>query len=308
MKKTLPAFVTLALLACAPAAFAGPGLSGAQVLQQRNGARPAGMGNAFAAVSGELCSLDVNPAGLHNLEKVEILLMHVSGLEGLATELLTAAMPLSGLGVLGVQALYRGQPTIDNGVPGEAGVQVKDMVYGLTFAVPFSPEFSLGLNAKVLSLTLGPVDTSAVAFDLGAQYLLLPDLALGGVIRNAGTPVVFRSAEDPLPLTAQIGACYTLLNQLPHELLTSVDASYLAPEENLTLHLGTEYWFRRVLALRLGYSHSQDRSTQGLSFGVGFRFKAGNRVDLALDYALQPKFWEDEDFETENLISFSVKF
>lgn len=307
MKKIISAGTTLAFLTCASAAFAGPGLSGAQVLQQRNGARPAGMGNAFSAMSGELCSLDVNPAGLHNLEKVEILLMHVSGLEGLSTELLTAAMPLSGLGVMAVQALYRGQPPIDNNVPGEAGVQAKDMVYGLTFALPFSAEFSAGLNAKVLALTLGPVDTSAVAFDLGAQYKLLPDLILGGVVRNLGTPVVFRSAEDPLPLTAQIGAAYALFNQIPHELRVSLDADYLAPDANLTMRLGTEYWFRRVLALRLGYSHSQDRSTQGLSFGVGFRFKAG-KVDLALDYALQPQFWEDEDFETENLISFSVKF
>jgi hypothetical protein len=307
MKKTVLAVTTLALLACAPATFAGPGLSGAQVLQQRNGARPAGMGNAFAAMSGELCSLDVNPAGIHNLEKVEILLMHVSGLEGLSSELLTAAMPLSGLGVMAVQAQYRGQPAIDNDVPGESAVEVKDMVYGLSFALPFSPELSAGLNAKIVALTLGPVETSALAFDLGAQYLLLPTLALGGVVRNVGQPVVFRSAEDPLPLTAQVGASYALVNQIPHELRVNLDGSYLAPDANFTLHLGTEYWFRRALALRLGYSHSQDWNTRGLSLGVGFRFKAG-KVDLALDYALQPQFWEEEDFETENLISLSVKF
>ncbi|MEW6516331.1 MAG: PorV/PorQ family protein [candidate division FCPU426 bacterium] len=307
MKKTALILTATVLLGSASIAAAGPGLSGAQVLQQRSSARPAGMGNAFAASSGELCSIEVNPAGLYDLEKIEILFMHVGGLEGLSTEMLTAAMPLSGLGVMGIQALYRGQPSIDNNVPGEPSVPVKDMVYGLTFARAFSSALSVGLNAKIAALTLGPVDTSALAFDLGAQYALQEGLTLGGVIRNLGTPVVFRSEEDPLPLTAQFGVCYALINQLPHELRTAADVSYLAPDENWTLHLGSEYWFRRVLALRLGYSHSQDRSVQGMSFGVGFRFKAG-KADLSLDYALQPQFWEDEDFETENLISLSVKF
>ncbi|MBN1595880.1 PorV/PorQ family protein [candidate division FCPU426 bacterium] len=286
----------------------GTGTSGAQILQQQNGARPAGLGGAYAACSRDVYAVNVNPAGVHNLDKIGIMLMHAAGFEGLSTEYLVGMVPLPGLGVLGGQFLYRGQPAIDNAVAGEATVNCKEMVYGLTFARPLPGGFSLGLSAKLLSIELGPVDATALSLDMGAQYQWQENLSLGLALRNLGTPVMFRSEEDPLPFTAVVGAAFTPYDSGPHRLLTVMDVDYLAPEENVSLRLGGEYWFRRMLALRLGYVHSAQKTVRGLSLGVGFRFKAGDHVDLALDYTLLPQFWEDEDFETENLFTLSVSF
>jgi len=308
MKKILLFFLMWGLAAgIADNVCSSPGTSGAQVLQQQNGARPAGMGGAFAACSNDIYALNVNPAGAHNLKKIVIMLMHVSGFEGLSTEYLTGIIPLPGLGVLGAQFLYRSQPIIDNNVAGEATVNVKDMIYGVSFARSLVAGFSLGLNVKLTSLELGPVDTSVLSIDLGTQYQVDEDLSLGLVIRNLGTPVQFKTEEDPLPLTVVAGTCYTFYNQGPHQVVTVLDIDYLVPEQNLSVHVGGEYWFRRMLALRLGYVYSVQRSVKGLSTGIGFKFKAG-KVDLVLDYTLMPQFWEDGDFETENLFTLSVEF
>ncbi len=307
MKRFFCLFSMLLLLPGADAVLAGTGVSGAQVLQQQSGARPAGMGNAFAAVSGGVYALGINPAGAHDLDKVEIMFMHAGGFEGISTEKLAALMPFPGVGVIGLQFLYRGQPNIDNNVPGEGVIEVKDMIYGLSFAGPIVAGFSLGVNAKVVSLTLGPVDTAAFSLDLGTQYEPLENLTVGLAARNLGPAVEFNTTEDPLPLTAVAGVSYLLTGSGRHELNTALDVSYLVPEENVSLRVGGEYWFRRMLALRLGYVYSGQGSVKGVSFGVGFRFKAGT-VDMVLDYAMLPQFWEEEDFEAENLISLSVKF
>ncbi|MCK5241263.1 PorV/PorQ family protein [bacterium] len=307
-KNILLVLICLSMLGMTLEVLAGSGLSAAQVLLQQNGARPAGRGGAFAAASQDIYAIHVNPAGAHDIEKMEIMLMHVAGFEGLSTEYLVGAVPLPDLGTVGLQFLYRSQPAIDNNVPGESAVNVKDMIYGLTFARSLMAGFSIGVNVKLLVLQLGPVDASAFSLDLGTQYKLNDQFTFGLTMRNLGTPIMFRSEEDPLPATLVVGANYVVYNKAQHKLVTALDMDYLIPEENTTLHVGVEYWFQRLLALRAGYVYSARKSVRGPAVGVGFRFQAGDKVDLVLDYTLLPQFWEDEDFEIENLFTFSVKF
>lgn len=307
MKYLKNSFIALLTLAVTNPVWAGTGVSGAQILQQQSGARPAAMANAFAAVSGGVYALGINPAGAHALDQVEIMFMHDGGFEGVSTEQLAALLPLSGVGVIGAQILYRGQPNIDNDVPGEGVIEVKDMIYGLSFAGPIAGGVSVGVNAKVVSLTLGAVDTAVFSLDLGSQYELVENLTVGLAARNLGPDVEFNTTADPLPFTVIGGVSYLLAGEGKHEFISALDVSYLVPEENTSLHLGGEYWFRKMLALRLGYIYSGQASVKGVSFGVGFRFKAG-KVNMILDYAMLPQFWEEDDFETENLISLSVKF
>jgi Uncharacterised protein family (UPF0164) len=308
MKKQGFLFSALISLSIASQCMAGSGMSGAQVLLQQSGARPAGMGGAFAASTQNIYAIHVNPAGAYDIEKMEVMFMHVAGFEGLSTEYLVGAVPLPDLGTVGLQFLYRSQPTIDNNVPGEATVNVKDILYGLTFARSLAGGFSLGVNVKLLAMQLGPAEASSISLDLGTQYKLNEKVTFGLAMRNLGTPIVFRSEEDPLPATLIVGTNYQLYKEGKHQLNAALDLDYLIPEENTTIHVGGEYWFRRMLAMRMGYSYSTQKSVRGLSVGVGFRFKAGRKVDLVLDYTLLPQLWEEEDFEIENLFTLSVKF
>ncbi len=308
MKKIVfTAMAGIMILSGAARSWAGAGVSGAQILQQLTGAGPAGMGGAYTACSGNIYAMGSNPAGLSGLKAVEIMFMHVGGFEGLSTEMLAGAVPMPGLGTLGVQALYSGQPVIDNDVPGEPEIKVNDIVFGASFARPIISNLSLGINAKVVSMTLGSTDASVLSLDIGTQYQVSKGVQLGLAARHLGTPVKFITEEDPLPLTMVLGAGFIPVDKASHRLISAVDIEYLVPEENMVVRLGGEYWFQRMLALRMGYAYSARRTVGGISLGVGFKFKAG-QVNLVLDYTFLPEFWEEADFASQNLVSLGVTF
>lgn len=308
MKKiSFAALAAIIILSGAARSWAGAGVSGAQILQQLTGAGPAGMGGAYTACSGSIYAMGSNPAGLSGLKAVEIMFMHVGGFEGVSTEMLAGAAPIPGLGTLGVQALYSGQPAIDNDVPGEAALEVMDLVFGVSFARTIISNLTLGINAQVASMTLGPTDASVLSLDIGTQFQLNKGVQLGLTARHLGTPVKFVTEEDPLPLTMVLGAGFIPLDKVPHRLISALDVEYLVPEENMVVRLGGEYWFQRMLALRMGYAYSVHRTVGGMSLGMGFKFKAG-KVNLVLDYTFLPEFWEAADFASRNLISLGVIF
>ncbi|HPG31034.1 MAG TPA: hypothetical protein PLQ81_09645, partial [bacterium] len=56
------------------------GTTGAAFLKLGYGARPAGMGEAFSAVSGDINSLYYNPAGLYDVSNKTISFMHLNWL------------------------------------------------------------------------------------------------------------------------------------------------------------------------------------------------------------------------------------
>ncbi len=295
------------LLWPAAAGAGGAGTSGAQALQLVKGARPAALAGAYAALAEDINAFGVNPAGLGQLEDLEAMFLHLNGIEGQATEWLAVAMPVEDLGTLGAQFMYRGQPPIDNYVDGEPTVEVKDMLFGISFARPVVPGLLAGFNAQLAVLTLGPKDASALSLDLGLQYALDEKARLGLAVRHLGTPVKFDQVEDPLPLTVVAGSSLVVADTGTHKLTGLLDLETVVPEENYLARLGAEYWFKGQLALRLGYAYSYQAFVGGLTAGVGFRFQVGN-VNLGLDYALQPQTWEDNDFELENVLSLSARF
>lgn len=295
------------LLAAVPQAWAGAGASGAQILLQELGARPAGLAGAYTAWGADIDCLSWNPAGLAGLGKTDVAFMHGGGIEGMATEWLAGAAPVPGLGTLAAQILYQGMPPIDNQAPDQAPVEVKNLVFGIAYAATVFPGLRAGANAKLAVLTLGASRASVLAFDLGAQYALDRSTRLGAAVRQLGSGVKFQSASDPLPLTLAAGATRLLLAEGPHRFQAALDADYLVPEQNISLRAGGEYWFKRRLALRLGYLYSLQTSVNGFTAGFGVRFKF-NRFDLNLDYALRPQAWGEGEIALENAVSLGMKF
>ncbi len=294
------------LLSGAGLARAGAGISGASILVQNTDARPAALAGAYAAVGGDLYSLDVNPAGLASLEGTQLMFMHLSGIEGLAIETLSGAAAVPGLGTIGAKFLYQGQPAIDNQV-NEPAVDVKDWLIGLSFARAVAAGVAAGINLQMVNSTLGPANVSALVLDLGAQYDLDPVWHFGLAARHLGQGMKYEQAEDPLPQTFTMGAAWTPEAWGQHALILVADVDYLAPDQNVTARLGAEYWFKRLLAFRLGYAHSVATQVDGVTAGVGFSFKIG-QVQMLLDYALRPQVWEESDFEIQNLLTLGAKF
>ncbi len=116
------------------------------------------------------------------------------------------------------------------------------------------------------------------------------------VLQNLGLPAKYTgegieggSGGDPLPLTVKLGVSYSIEGGV----LTS-DMTW--PSDNkIVIGFGTEYWYRNLLAIRLGYKYQGamdfnelGTDLNGLHLGAGLRRKVGS-ADMGVDYAFSLK-------------------
>src|SRR3989339_2044429 len=82
------------------------GTSAAQFLKLGAGARAAGMGEAFAAVSDNADSIYWNPAGLNKIEGKSLSVMHAAWFEGITYDWASYAQKIGNAGVVGIGVQY----------------------------------------------------------------------------------------------------------------------------------------------------------------------------------------------------------
>lgn len=305
MKKTaLIAFAALALLSTMVErgetfGSGDKGTSGAQFLKIAPSARPAGMGEAFAAVDDDINAMYYNPAGLGPLKRVEAAGSHSSLFQDMAYDYAALAVPLLSwkkdqrpknlYGTLGISVANLSVSNIERRGTTETDQPVdkfgsSDFAYALTYglAVP-DTGLSLGVTAKYIDQQIDTAKSTAFGMDVGGLYRVgRAGFALG--VRNAGTRSKFVSSADPIPLTIFTGVGYKLAD----DWIGSVELDQ--PRDNsLALALGTEYRHdfgdKLVGALRMGYNtrNKDAGGFSGVAFGLGLGY--GN---FNFDFALVP--------------------
>lgn len=253
----------------------------ANFIEVETGARPMGMGGAFVAVADDVTALHWNPAGLADLEGVQIFGMRTSvyDVEGLSEDSAMAGYGAGGRGFAagwmrtGAQDLYNEDT----------------MVAGYGMEMPIDG-FSAGLSVKRFSAEAPGYEyyndpayqnggDDAYSGDVGLLYRR-GSWAAGVTYRNIGEPELklLSTTEDPDAIVSELrlGGSY-----LFREVML-ISAEWRAPrdvpsyyDEKNTLNIGTEIWFYDVVALRAG--KNRDRITAGLGL------KADPvRIDVAL--------------------------
>jgi len=275
----------------AASAFGSKGTSGAAFLKIGPGARPAGMGEAFSAVSGDPHAAYYNPAGLAPIREWRFAGMHDAYFQGMDYNFLTLAVPVDRLlkRSTGTWTAYRGvaaisvynlsvddierRGTTDTDSP-EGTFGADDMAIAVSYARKLREEMAAGAALKVIRQSLD--DKSAVSFaaDAGIQYLWGRRLTLSGGLRNLGSSPKFVAESDPLPLTGYLGGAF----RRGDGLLLTGDIGL--PRDRLpTLSVGAEYTRRFSTELRgalRGGWFTRNMDAEGFSglsmgFGVGFR-------------------------------------
>jgi long-subunit fatty acid transport protein len=145
-------------------------------------------------------------------------------------------------------------------------------------------------------------------FDFGAQYQLQENTRLGLSVRNLGNSLQFHDTGDPLPTEVTVAGLWNPFLEGVHKVNLEMDVDDQTTEQNWVTRVGVEYWFKSLLAMRVGYAYSSTRSVGGFAAGVGFRFKISAGVNMNLDYSLQPESWEDSNFELVNRIGLGIGF
>ncbi len=216
-------------------ALAGPGRTGAQILNLGGGARARALGDAFSAMSGDVTTSLWNPSGLAEMPESKLrsgkpatqasmFYADYSGPfgeagEGLYYTFISGAMPLGGIGTVGATLQMQGQGTI--AVTTDSPDVLREESLGTNFALTFSyadritESLSAGINGKMIRMVLGRESGISYAVDLGMQYHLPFDLIptrIGVAIQNVGPGISFidENQADPLPRLLRLGTSMSL--------------------------------------------------------------------------------------------------
>ncbi len=247
--------------------LAGPGRTGAQILNLGGGARARALGDALSAMSGDVTAVLWNPSGLADMSDSKIRAGRKAAqgslsytdyatpfgepIGALYYAIVSGAIPLGDVGTIGATLQMQEQGTIT--VPTDSWDIYREVSLGTNFALTFSyanritESVSAGINGKVIRMVLGSESGSSSAVDLGMQYLLPFDpipTTLGVAIQNVGPGISFidENQADPLPRLLRMGASINLYQaKLLHIHLVSGVTAYvdtLAEDEHeLTVDL-----------------------------------------------------------------------
>ncbi|MBN1594514.1 PorV/PorQ family protein [candidate division FCPU426 bacterium] len=277
--------VTAVIIVFQPALVVAQPLSGAETLQEAVGARPAGMGEAFSSLGGDLHALYYNIAGLADIKTAAVSSMYAANMFQDTNAQLAFCLPVHwfGQGTLAAGVLHmRGAEMDINYLDGthETVVSQTEWVGTLGYARPLTSFISGGCSLKVYSSTLvEEYSALAVACDFGLQYRVqdLPGVNAGLAVQNLGGEIKYLSRGDALPTTLRLGLAYHHALAEAYDITMSTDL--LFPNDgDPAQHLGAECSWKKTLFVRAGYKAGYDLQTFTLGAGVHVN-------GLELDYA-----------------------
>lgn len=294
MRSTVVAISSVLAVLTASIAFGDEG-SGGQAgafLRVSPGARPSGMGGAFASVADDVDALYFNPAGLAQVPGVVVSVSYsLMSMDRTHYQAGTVAGS-SSLGSVGLMVSAFGVDGIED--RNEVGEIVgtfddREMAVTLGYGKHVIGPVALGASLKYVSHSLAGHDASGLGLDVGMHSRL--DLAgdiltawrTGVSVSNLGVTMAWDTEsdhEDDVPTTIRYGTSVDVAPWgLPATLALEGESTLDARTE---LHAGLEFWLHRVLAVRSGYNDGD------ITFGIGVR--AGS---VAIDYAYCPDVLEE---------------
>ncbi len=253
---------------------AAPGTTTGELLKIPVSARAVAMGEAYTAGADDSSALSWNPAGLSFAQQRDASFMHSDLIESVHYEHMAFAAPTdnyafgASMGYLGFGDIAGydagGNPT------GNVNAYSYDFTGGASTFI--FDRLSLGVTGSFLHETLADTSAGTFAANIGTMYGLKShpfdgDYRLGFSVLNLGPGLKYISESDPLPRKISFGAAAMHVKELPLNLTADVTM----PNDNSTyVAFGSEYWFHELIALRLGYSGSNDEG-KGLQLGMGLK-------------------------------------
>lgn len=314
------------------------GTGGASQLLIPVGARSIAMGGANIATATGIEALYWNPAGVARTEhNVDVMFSHMNHIADIGVEYGAVATAIEGFGVLSfnIKALSIGDilittTTDPDGTGSTFNPQM--MTAGIGFSRALTDNISVGIVGTLIRESLGDVDATGIAFDIGIMYYNLADingLSFGIAVKNLGpemqfdgSGLLYESAVDDfnrppqlakydsapfeLPSQFELGFAYTPRFDDVNSLILSTayqNNNFSADEYKL----GAEYSYQNTFFVRGGYTFApqieSDDFIYGMTAGVGLKYSTAG-IDLKFDYA----FREVEYFDSNHIFSVSIGF
>ena len=282
------ALFLLGLFAWSGNSFAGTaetGTTSLNFLKVGVGARAVAMGEAFSALSDDASACFWNPAGLSDVQPLEVFFMHNRWIADISQSAASVTFDLPRVR-MGVSMNYFNMGELErrteNSVQPEGVFTPFDLALGVSAAYQVNEDISAGVTARFLHESLDSETARAALFDIGIKSrTMIPGLTAALVVRNLGTEIKYVTEGYEAPLLVTLGAAYR--KTLPwsgNSLLIS--AEIVSPNDNDTrIALGAEYGYKEFLFGRAGYRSGLEN--EDISFGFGV-----NYLKLRFDYGFVP--------------------
>lgn len=266
------------------------GTTTAQFLKLGAGARAAGIGDAYAGVSDDSTAIYWNPAGLTQIEKMSVSLMHVIWFGDIFYDWLSYVYPVSDTGAVGIGAQYLSYGDLK--ATDETGTEISNLrPYDLAVTISYASNISdilAGINVKYISSQIKE-RADAFAIDVGGMYKFTKRRrhigSIGIAVQNVGTKMKFVSESESLPMNIKLGGLYRIAGS---NWIYVLDVNF--PIDNsINVGTGTEYTYKidddMSVSGRVGYN-TKTKDIEGLKgltagFGIGY-------FNYNIDYAFVP--------------------
>jgi hypothetical protein len=278
------------------------GRAAADFLNIGVGARSAALGGAYSSVADDATAAYWNPGGLTSINNAQVSFSHFAWYQDISVDYLGFAYPVRERLVLAANAEYLNYGTIegydaDDNPTGELS-STYDLAMGLAVGYRLSENFSVGLGAKYVVVSLADTRVTALAGDFGLRYSLNSVVfALGA--SNIGQSLKFNRCDNNLPENIRAGIA---VRPFGSSFLTSLEIENQF-YGNLSVKNGFELKYHDRYFLRTGYSYFPNQD--GRSFGQSLSFGVGAILGPAqFDYSFSP----EEQASSESIHRFSVNF
>ncbi|MBI3195030.1 MAG: PorV/PorQ family protein [Ignavibacteriae bacterium] len=264
--------------------FAQAGKTGLSFLKLGLGSRALSMGEAYSTIGTEPFAMNYNPATLTQSQSVQVVFSHREWVQDTKSDFLGVSTVLDNFVLgFGVQSLSVSNIEIRS-VPGplEGTFDAKNASLGVTTAYKFSDELSIGLTANYLYEKIYVDEATGYGLNIGATYLTPWDVRLGLSYANLGSMSELNRTATTLPATIRFGGAYEIpLKSVDGNFITAAEIISVKNEGTAHVHLGVEFDFQQMFALRGGFQSGYE--SKNITTGVGFKYEM-----FKLDYAFVP--------------------
>lgn len=296
------------------------GTTAAKFLSIDVGPRATSMGGAFTSLSNDASAIYWNPAGIAYSDQFQGFFSNTALFAGISLNYFGLILPAGDIGnfAASVTAVNYGtmQVTTENQPEGTGeSFSPGSYAFGLSYARFITEDFMVGATAKMITENIYHSNAIGFAFDIGTIFktpfygvrFASSISNFGTKMQMSGSDLLTRISVDPanhgsnnttdanvgtdqfdLPLKLQIGMSKDFIFMENQRFTIAVDG-IVPNDNNESVNVGGELaLFDEMLSLRGGYKALfLADSQEGLTLGVGFKYKRAGFLDIGIDYSYQ---------------------
>ena len=261
------------------------GGSGMSFLKIGFGARNIAMSDLGVIGIEDLTALNYNPALLSQYKSPQLMLTYNQSIQDMSTQLVGASFALFGLPLaFGLNSTSISDIEIRT-IPGEpqSTFSAHYLFGSMSTGFKLYENLSAGFTVKYLYENLFSDQSQGWAFDFGLSYKnFIEGMDVGASIKNLGSVNELRNEATQLPTDARLGISYLLpFESIKSDVNLIGGAQKYLETDDIHLHFGGEFFYDRLIAIRLGYMSGYE--SKGLTTGLGVYWEGIN-----FDYAFTP--------------------